>query len=94
MSKTWRDRRKSRARNGTASTAAASTTIRPLLPEVEVAAILNIPKQTLRNARTTGTGDFASLRWFKLGPRVRYRPEDVEGWVAERERVHEGPEAA
>jgi hypothetical protein len=90
----WRDRRESRSVNGAEETAGSASAIRPLLTEQEVSALLHLPAQTLRNARTSGTGGFATLPWLKLGTLVRYRAEDVERWLAERERVHERPGAA
>lgn len=90
MTMNWRDRRKSKPANGTVA-AAASNSIRPLLTENEVAALLGIMPQTLRNARSGGTGGLAALPWVKLGTRVRYRPEAVERYLAGRERSYETP---
>jgi len=38
-----------------------------LANETRVAEILGIEPRTLRHARSTGIGPYASLRWFKLG---------------------------
>jgi hypothetical protein len=76
--KHWRERRKT------------SDGLRPLLTEPEVAEILGIPAQTLRNARATGVGGLAALPWLKVGRCVRYRPEVVERFLADSERGHAG----
>ena len=62
--------------------------LRPLMTEAEVAEIIGMPMQSLRNARATGLGDLATLDWIKVGRMVRYRPEVVERWLAARERGH------
>ena len=74
--KNWRDRHKTIGG------------LRPLLTEIEVAEILGIPTQTLRNARATGVGGLTALSWLKVGRCVRYRPEVVEQFLADSERGH------
>lgn len=51
----------------------------PLGPPPEVAAFLGIPEKTLRNWRYLGRGP----RYVRVGKYVRYRWEDVEGWLAQ-----------
>jgi Helix-turn-helix domain len=60
--------------------------LRPLLTERETAEILDVPDQSLRNARCTKVGVLATLPHYKLGRMVRYDPRDVERWLAERRR--------
>ena len=48
-----------------------------LLRDVDAAAILGIAPQTLRNARVTRKGPFASLPYRHLGTAVRYALADV-----------------
>ena len=72
----------------TSKTSRTSGTLRPLLTEAEVAEILGLPMQTLRNARATGVGGLAALSWLKVGRCVRYRPEVVERFLADSERGH------
>lgn len=51
------------------------------------AAELGIQPRTLKVARSTGVGDFASLRWFKLGSAIRYDLTYTrEVWLPARER--------
>lgn len=45
----------------------------------EVAAYLGVPVQTLYQWRSKGYGP----RGMRIGKYVRFRPEDVERWVAE-----------
>lgn len=45
---------------------------RELGTEAEQAEELGISPVTLKVARSTGVGDFASLRWYKIGSKVRY----------------------
>ena len=71
----WRDRRKAKAVNGIGTTAA----LQPLLMESEAAELLGIAPQTLRNARSSGIGAYASLRWLKIGRGViRYQPHVLQ----------------
>jgi excisionase family DNA binding protein len=51
-----------------------------LLTFDETAAYLRTPVATLRYWRHLGTGP----RSFRLGRRVMFRREDVEGWLSER----------
>ena len=45
---------------------------RRLGTEVETAKILGVSPNTLKMARSTRTGDFSTLKWYKTGPFVRY----------------------
>lgn len=52
----------------------------PLMTTAELAAYIggDITDSTLRQWRHRGTGP----RWIKVGHGVRYRPDDVEAWLA------------
>jgi predicted DNA-binding transcriptional regulator AlpA len=52
------------------------------LDEAAVAAILNLSPATLRTWRCLGRGP----KFAKVGRSVRYRPDDVHGWVAKQVR--------
>jgi hypothetical protein len=58
-----------------------------LLTLEEVAAVLRTPVATLRYWRHLGVGPDG----FRLGRRVLYRREDVDRWVAERQRAQSSP---
>lgn len=49
-----------------------------LLNTVQAASRLNLSPSTLNKARLTGDGP----PFIKLGTSVRYRPEDLDAWVA------------
>jgi hypothetical protein len=66
-----------------------STSLEPLLTEEHVAEVLNVEPNSLKNARCTGRGDLATLPWIKVGKWVRYRPRDLEKWLAARQYQHE-----
>lgn len=54
---------------------------RPLMNEEEAAEFLNVSVYFLRSRRVKGGGP----PFLKLGTRtVRYDPDDLEGWLAER----------
>ena len=53
-----------------------------LLSIDEVSAYLGIPVDSLRRWRTQGTGPRAA----KLGKHLRYRKDEVDRWVTEREK--------
>ncbi len=61
----------------------ASSSGSDLMTLVEVAAYLRTPVATLRYWRHLGTGPVG----FRLGRRVVYRREDVDGWLGERQRA-------
>ena len=48
-----------------------------LLTSKEVAARIRKSESWLNHARQNGTGP----RYLKIGHQVRYRPEDVDGWL-------------
>jgi predicted DNA-binding transcriptional regulator AlpA len=50
-----------------------------LLTEVQVSEQLQVSLACLRRWRLRGEGP----RYLKVGPLVRYRTEDIEGWIAE-----------
>ena len=52
-----------------------------LLSTKQVAAILGISSHTLEVARSEG-GKFSEVSYIKMGRSVRYRPSDVEDFVA------------
>jgi excisionase family DNA binding protein len=52
----------------------------PLLTQREAASILAISVRTLERLRVNG----GSPKFVKVGHSVRYRPEDLERWVAAR----------
>lgn len=57
-----------------------------LLSRAEVAEYLNIPPRTLSTWAHKDSGP----PYFKIGKHVRYRPMDVEEWLAERRHVSAG----
>jgi len=67
---------------GRHSAVAAKLAAGNLLTDVEVATFLGCAVQTLRNMRWRGTGP----HYVKLGGgrMVRYRPEDVEAFIADK----------
>jgi predicted DNA-binding transcriptional regulator AlpA len=56
---------------------AASAQLTPLLDERAVSSILNISVPTLRRWRVLNRGP----RYLKLSSAVRYRPEDISGFL-------------
>jgi predicted DNA-binding transcriptional regulator AlpA len=50
-----------------------------LLTESQVSEKLQVSLACLRRWRLRGDGP----QYIKVGPLVRYRPEDVDGWLAE-----------
>ena len=87
----WRARRKSKPDNGAGETAGAGSDIRGprrrLGLEDEAAEVLHVSKQSLHNARCTGTGDLATLKWYKVGTKVLYDLDYLEGpWLEQRRR--------
>lgn len=50
--------------------------INPLLTELEVASLLRVSARSLRALRSAG-----SVPHLVIGRRVRYRPEDIEGYL-------------
>ncbi len=50
-----------------------------LLTESQVSEKLQVSLACLRRWRLRGEGP----QYIKVGPLVRYRPEDVDGWLAE-----------
>jgi predicted DNA-binding transcriptional regulator AlpA len=61
---------------------AAEQTIEPLLTEKEVARLLNVSVATIRRRRLARQ----SPEWVKFNGSVRYRPEAIRRFIAERER--------
>jgi excisionase family DNA binding protein len=57
-----------------------SPTIDPLLSVDELAAWLNVPKQTIYTWRKSGTAPPA----YQLGRGLRFQQSDVERWLADR----------
>jgi excisionase family DNA binding protein len=55
-----------------------------LLNEREAAAYLNLSHRTLQAWRVRGGGP----AYIKLGANVRYRPADLDTWLAERTRAN------
>jgi hypothetical protein len=53
----------------------------------DLAEFLNVPLSTVRHWRLNHVGPPA----MKLGRHVRYRPRDVEVWLAQRRTEDEGP---
>jgi Helix-turn-helix domain len=68
---------------------ATARRMRPLLTEQDVAALLGYTPQALRNARCNRVGDLATLPWLKIGHGIRYSPDALERWLADRERRHD-----
>ena len=56
----------------------------PLMTPHEVSAYLGVPVGTLYNWRYSGEGPSCA----KIGRHLRYRPADVDAWVAERVAEH------
>lgn len=52
-----------------------------LLTEADVSALLSVPLQTLRNARSRRAGGFGSLPFVRLGRAVRYKRADVLAYI-------------
>jgi hypothetical protein len=90
--KAWRDRGKARLTSGAATT---DPDRRPLWTEHEAAEYFNVPVQTIRNNRSTGTGAFGRLPYVKFDRMIRYEPAACEAYAAARRRcaAHEAPEA-
>jgi hypothetical protein len=60
---------------------------RRLGPETAVAATLQVEPESLRNARCTGRGDLATLRWYRVGRKILYDLDYLEGpWLERRQR--------
>ncbi len=60
---------------------------RRLGPEAVAAKTLNVEPKSLRNARCTGRGDLSTLRWYKVGKKVLYDLDYLEGpWLEQRQR--------
>jgi predicted DNA-binding transcriptional regulator AlpA len=53
---------------------------KPLLDEKQLARTLNISVASARRWRLLNQGP----KFLKIGASVRYRPEDVDGWLASR----------
>lgn len=60
-----------------------TTPARDLMTTKDVESEFGVPEGTLRYFRSTGVGPAS----FRLAGRVRYRRDDVLGWVAEQERA-------
>lgn len=56
---------------------------RRLMTRAEVAQLLGVEEKTLANWRTRRFGPPG----FRVGKAVRYRPEEVDRWLAEQEAV-------
>jgi len=56
------------------------TAMQPLLTQIEAAELLSLGVRTLEKYRVSGLGP----RFIKLNKSVRYRPQDLESWVAAR----------
>jgi predicted DNA-binding transcriptional regulator AlpA len=54
---------------------------RPFLNVAELAIYLGVARHSLYEWRVKGTGP----PWFRLGKKIKYRPEDVEDWIAEQQ---------
>jgi predicted DNA-binding transcriptional regulator AlpA len=55
-----------------------------LLTSIEFSTKLNISENVLRQSRRTGTLLGATApKFLKLGRSIRYRPEEVENWLAQ-----------
>lgn len=61
-----------------------------LIPDTEVAPLLGVSVQTLRNWRSRGVG----CPFIRLGSAVRYRMADVENWIEKNTVVPIGEERA
>jgi hypothetical protein len=71
---------------------------RRLGTELDVALLLGVTVDGLRNARCTGRGDLATLPWFKFGngrsAPIRYDLAYIEDvWLEQRRRSHGEPTA-
>lgn len=64
--------------------------LEPLLSEVEAAHVLNLSPATLKQDRSR---KLLGVPYIRLGRVVRYRPEDLRGWIAERRRVPQAVQA-
>ena len=77
-------------------TAGAEPTVPKQLTEDEAAAILNCRPSALQEARRTGIGAYAGLKWIKYGSArsgpIRYEMPELARFVAAARRQHE-PEA-
>ena len=62
------------------SIAAASQLVEPLLTEAEVADICGLSTAAIRRWRLLNQGP----RYIKVGAAVRYRLEDIRGWLETR----------
>jgi predicted DNA-binding transcriptional regulator AlpA len=51
-----------------------------LLAQAECAELLRLSERTLERCRVTGTGP----KFLRIRHSVRYRPSDVEAWLASR----------
>jgi predicted DNA-binding transcriptional regulator AlpA len=71
-----------RERGALAISRSASPALEALLSVAQVAVLTGRAESTLEKDRLTGYGP----RYVKLGRLVRYRPSDVEAWIAERAR--------
>lgn len=58
---------------------ATGSDVKGYLTPGQLAQVLGISPGTLANYRSAGTGP----RFVKVGPLVRYRPADVERWIAD-----------
>ena len=65
-------------------------TVEALLTEAQVSEILGRGVPTLQKDRVAGTGP----QFIKMGRLVRYRPSDVQAWLAERVRRSTAESAA
>ena len=60
--------------------ATGDTEMQPLLTQNEAAELLKLSVRTVERLRVTGTGP----KFLKIRNSVRYRPADVEAWLASR----------
>jgi excisionase family DNA binding protein len=64
-----------------------------LLTQRQAAAVLGLSERTLERMRVAGNGP----RFVRMGRSIRYRPADIESWVAGRvvsstsEPIHDQP---
>jgi predicted DNA-binding transcriptional regulator AlpA len=54
--------------------------MQPLLTQKQCAEMLGLSERTLERLRTMGTGP----KFIRIGHSIRYRPEDVQSWLASR----------
>ncbi len=66
---------------------AVSTSCPTLLTPAQAAERLGVRVQTLAVWRTTGR---YSLPYLRCGRLIRYKPEDVDAWLAGRRQTHTG----